>query len=266
MAVPSKVLVVVLENHGVNAAWDQMPYLRALGAHFGRATDYRGVTHPSLPNYLAIAGGSTFGVRDDDGPESHRLAGSSVFGQALSHGRTAKVYAEDMGRSCQTGSTGRYAVKHNPWAYFSDPVERAACGERDVPAGTPAAGALRTDTAQGRLPNVGLVIPDLCHDAHDCSLDAADRWLSRWVPVWQAGPDFRGGRLAVVVTFDEDDRSQGNRVLTVVVHPALRAVTVAAPESHLTLSAWLSVVAGAPALRDAAGRRSLGRAFGLASA
>ena len=40
-----------------------MPYLAGLAGEFGRTTAYRAVTHPSLPNYLAVAGGSTFGAR-----------------------------------------------------------------------------------------------------------------------------------------------------------------------------------------------------------
>ena len=34
-----------------------------------------------------------------------------------------------------------------------------------------------------------------------------------------AGPDYRSGRLVIVVTGDEDNGSQGNKVLTVVIHP-----------------------------------------------
>jgi hypothetical protein len=108
------------------------------------------VTHPSLPNYLAIAGGSTFGVRDDKSPAAHPLAGQSVFGQVLAAGGTAKTYAEAMPSNCATSAEGRYAVKHNPWPYFADAGERAACRRYDVPSGTPARGALHDDVTPGR--------------------------------------------------------------------------------------------------------------------
>ena len=42
-----------------------MPWTYQLGSAYGYATDFHAMTHPSLPNYLAIAGGSTFGVQDD---------------------------------------------------------------------------------------------------------------------------------------------------------------------------------------------------------
>ncbi|MGZ6791385.1 MAG: hypothetical protein ACXVFV_00410, partial [Mycobacteriales bacterium] len=113
---PTKVLVVVEENHTQTQALNGMPYLRSLSSTYGRTSSYHGVTHPSLPNYLAIAGGSTFGVHDDYPPSYHKLTGASVFGQALAHARTAKTYAEAMSSACQQYAYGRYAVKHNPWA------------------------------------------------------------------------------------------------------------------------------------------------------
>jgi len=56
---PSKVLVVIEENHTATAALQDMPFLASLATAHGQATNYRAVAHPSLPNYLAIAGGST---------------------------------------------------------------------------------------------------------------------------------------------------------------------------------------------------------------
>ncbi len=259
---PTKVLVVVLENHAQREALAQMPYLRALATRYGYASAYVAVTHPSLPNYLAIAAGSTFGVRDDAGPRAHPLRGPTVFGQALGAHRTAKTYAEAMPSPCFTGSTGRYAVKHNPWPYFT--AERSACHRLDVPAGTATSGAFAHDVRAGTLPTIGLLVPDICHDGHDCALSVADRWLRQWLAPVLTGRDFRAGRLAVVVTFDEDDRSAGNRVLTVVVAPSLHGLVVRRSLDHHALSRWLSQLSGRPGLHQSASAASLGAAFGLA--
>jgi phosphatidylinositol-3-phosphatase len=259
---PSKVLVVVLENRDASRVAREMPYLSAQARRYGSATHYFGITHPSLPNYLMMAGGSTFRVRDDHGPAAHRLSGASVFGQALAHRRTARTYAEGMKANCQSQNTGRYAVRHNPWTYF--PRERAVCRRDDVPSGTPARGALHNDIAAGRLPNVGLLVPDVCNDAHDCSLGRADRWLRSWLRAVQAGPDWRAGRLALVVTFDEDDHSAGNHVATVVMHPSLHGVRVSRRMDHRDLSASASRLAGGRPLRDAKERAGLLAAFHLA--
>ncbi|MCW2691938.1 MAG: phosphatidylinositol-3-phosphate phosphatase [Mycobacterium sp.] len=259
----TKVLTVVFENHGEQAALDGMSYLAGLARTYGQSADYRGVAHPSLPNYLAIAGGSTFGVGDDADPSAHRLTGPSVFDTAVAAGRTAAVYAEAMPGTCAPTAAGRYAVKHNPWPYFADPASAANCQAHDVPAGTPASGALAADIAAGRLPTVGLLVPDLCNDAHDCSLATADTWLRGWMTSLLAGPDWASGHLAVVLTFDEGTDSPTGPLLTVVASPRLHGVVAQPAVDHLSLCRWLTDLVGAAPLRQAAGSTSLGAAFGL---
>ncbi|MDQ1687654.1 MAG: phosphatidylinositol-3-phosphatase [Frankiaceae bacterium] len=258
---PSKVLVVVEENHSATSALKGMPNLAALARRYGYTTAYKAIRHPSLPNYLALAGGSTFGVTDDKSPASHHLSGQSVFDRAIASGKTAKSYVEAMPTACGQSATTKYAVKHNPWAYFSDATSRANCRRSDVASGTTSAGALRSDIDAGRLPNVGMLVPDICHDGHDCSLATADAWLKPWLSRLMAGPDYRAGRLAIVVTFDEDDYSQSNTVLTVVISPYTSAVTSATAFTHYSLARYLSEIVGATPLRNAATARSLRTTF-----
>jgi hypothetical protein len=242
-----------------------MPTLAAAAARYGSATQSFGLTHPSLPNYLAIAGGSTFGVHDDKLPVAHPLSGSSVFGQVLAAGKVAKTYVEAMTSNCQVTSSGRYAVKHNPWPYFTSPVERTGCRRYDVPAGTPANGNLHDDITAGTLPTFGLLIPDLCNDAHDCSLSTADNWLQGWLGPLLGSQDFRSGRLAIVVTFDEDHRDANNNILTAVLDQRLHGSKVTARLDHTSLSHAISRLVGAPPLRDAATTPDFLGAFGLAA-
>ena len=238
------------ENHSLAEMRSGMPYLNGLATGYAYASGYKAVTHPSEPNYLAIAGGSTFGDSADHNP-AFQVTGASVFGQALSTGRTAGVYAESMTGNCQQSNSGTYVVKHNPWASFAS--ERTACDRFDVPAGSPQSGALRSAIVAGTLPNVGLLVPNVCNDAHDCSLATADTWLSAWMSTIMAGPDFSSGRLAVVITGDEDDSSAGNTVLTTVVARQLDSAHLVVTNSlnHYSLSGLLDRVAGAPLLRGA---------------
>ena len=111
-----------------------------------------------------------------------------------------------------------------------------------------------------------MVVPDLCHDAHNCPLATADAWMRQEIGLAMSGPDFRAGRLVVVVTADEDDGSQDNTVLTIVVHPSVRGVVASSPLSHLSLSRLYSEVLGVPPLREAASAPSMADAFGLALA
>jgi acid phosphatase len=248
---PTKVLVLVEENKTESTALSGMPYLASLARTYGHTTHYRAIRHPSLPNYLAIAGGSTFGVTDDAAPSRHALGGASVFDRAIAAGSTAKTYAEAMPSNCGQTSTTKYAVKHNPWPYFADAASRSNCRRFDVPMGTTTSGALRSDVLNGRLPNVGMAVPDICHDGHDCSLRVADDWLHSWLNVILAGPDFRRGRLAVVVTFDEDDSSADNTVLTVVLSHSTAGIVATSPYTHYSLSRYLSQITGTAPLRNA---------------
>jgi acid phosphatase len=252
----SKLLVFVVENHSLDQMRAAMPYTAALGKEFAVATHYQAVAHPSLPNYLAMTGGSTFGVTDDAPPSSHTTDQPSVFGQALSLGKTAKVYAEGMPGNCVTEDSGQYAVKHNPWAYYLS--ERSSCAQFDVPVAE-----LSKDVSTGRLPNAGMVVPDLCNDAHDCDLSVADQWLRAQIDVVMSGPDWRAGHLAVVVTADEDDRQQNNLVLTALAHPSVHGAVVTTPLTHYSLARLYSEILAAQPLGEAAAVPSMATAFGL---
>ncbi len=260
---PSKVLVVVEENHTAAAALRDMPYLAALAREYGQTTDYRAVAHPSLPNYLALAGGSTFGVTDNADPSVHPIAGNSVFDSAIAAGSTAKTYVEAMPAPCALTSDGRYRVKHNAWPYFSDPTSRSNCQRFNVPAGTTTSGPLRTDVDAGALPTIGVLIPDMCHDGHDCSLATADDWLRQWLPMVMSGPDYRSGHLAIVVTFDEDDESGPNTVLTTVVAPHVKQVRSTDSLTHYSLSRYFAELTATTPLHQAAAAPSFRQAFGL---
>lgn len=252
----TKILVFVVENHSMRQMRTSMPRVFRFAKNNAYATRYFAVRHPSLPNYIAMVAGSTLGVDDNRPPADHRLSGRTVFGQALAHGKTAGIYADSMTRSCQLVNDGRYAVRHNPWTYFVD--ERAACRKYDVPVS-----ALASDVDAGTLPNVGFVIPDLRHDAHDASLGVADRWIGRKIERIRSGPDWQSGHLAIVVTADEDDRASGNRVLTVVGSRYQPQRVVTRRLTHYSLTRAIEDVLGVRHLRKAKSARSLTRAFGM---
>lgn len=243
----SKVLVVVEENHSLDEMRAGMPYLASLAEQYGYATHWSALAHPSEPNYLAMVGGSTFGVTDDRSPAANasRIGdATSIFGQALAAGRTARTYAESMPVSCHvydhpdtSVADPRYAVRHNPWVYFT--AERDQCLANDVDLTT-----FASDVAADDLPDIGFVIPDLLHDGHDASLADADTWLEAELAPVLASDDFTSGRLAVVVTADEDDRTQSNTVLTVVLHVGLDHRVVDTPLDHYSLTRFMADLIG----------------------
>lgn len=257
----SKVLVFVEENHSLSEMKSGMPYLYQQAKKYSYADHYTAVGHPSLPNYLAIAGGSTFGVTGDGSPSQYPEPTPDVFDAAISAGKTAKAYAESMPSNCNKGSSGSYAARHNPWVYF--PGDAAMCQDNDVPSGTTSSGALRQAIVDGALPAVGMVTPNLQHDAHDGTLAAADGWLKNWLTLIYTSPDWQAGRLAVVVTADEDDSSQNNTVLTAVLHPSQAGQVISTALNHYSLTGLLTQVAHAPCIRRGCGAANFAAAFGL---
>jgi len=64
-------------------------------------------------------------------------------------------------------------------------------------------------------------VPNLCNDAHDCSLSTADRWLSDNIGPLISSPTFQQDGL-LIITFDEsggDNTNGGGKVEWVVVSP-----------------------------------------------
>jgi hypothetical protein len=233
------------------------PYENALARSCGMAGNYSGITHPSLPNYIAATAGSNFGISDDNGPSSHPLAQQSIFGQLAAAGSSWKSYEESMPHNCATSPSGNYAVKHNPAAYFT--AIRTSCGVDDVPLSP----ALANDIAAGALPAFSFVTPNLCDDTHDCSVSTGDKWLATWVPRILAGPNYRAGNTLVVVTWDEGD-SGNNHIPTIVVAPSVRPGTVAgAALNHYSLLRTTEDLLGVGHLGGAASASSLAAAFGL---
>jgi phosphatidylinositol-3-phosphatase len=233
------------------------PYENTLAGQCGLATDYHGITHPSLPNYLAATGGSTFGVHDDSAPSSHPIDADSIFGQLDRAALTWRSYEESMPTNCATSASSPYAVKHNPAAYFT-PL-RASCEAHDVPL----AGNLDRDIAAGALPSFSFVTPNLCSDTHDCSVHTGDTWLATWIPKILGGPNYRAGNTLVVLTWDEGVGS-GNQIPTIVVAPSVRpGTTVGARLDHYALLRGTEDVLGLSHLAAAASAPSLAVAFGL---
>ena len=258
----TKVLTFVEENHSLSQMQAGMPYLYSLSQRYAYAENYTAITHPSEPNYVALAFGSTMGDTTNH-TSAQNFTGPTVFGAAIGNSHTARSYIESMPSNCSLTNAAPYAVRHNPWPYAGN--ERGLCAIGDVPSGSSSSGALHSDVVAGTLPNVGLVVPNLDNDAHDGTLSTADTWLQRWLPQIIASPDFQSGRLAVVVTADEDNGTATNKVLTVVLHRSLdgahKVVTTAL--NHYSWTRLQTQVSRAPCIRTGCTAPDMAAAFGL---
>jgi hypothetical protein len=230
------VVLVALENHDYDEVSVQSPYLDELGQECGVTANYHAITHPSLPNYLALTAGTTAGISDDCTHCQAKVA--SIFQQLGGDWRT---YAEAMPSPGFQGPFSQdYAKKHNPAAYF--PALAAQYARNDLPL-TPA--AVRT------LGRFTLIVPDLCHDEHDCSLDTGDRWLQQWLPRILRSPAYRSGDTALFVTYDEGVGSD-EHVYMVVAAPSVRPGSVSNERfDHYSLLRTIEELLGLPCLANA---------------
>jgi hypothetical protein len=215
----SRVVVIVFENKSRDSVVGSpaAPTFAWLSRRYATLTDYRAVAHPSLPNYLALVSGSTQGISSDC--TTCVVSARNLADSLEAAGKTWKTYAEGLPRPGFTGPfAGRYAKKHDPFLYFADVLATPARLRRLVPLS-----AFAADLASGRLPTFSLVVPDLCHDMHDCSVAAGDSWLKTFLPPVLASPAVRGG--VVFVVFDESDGSSvggGGLVPAYVAGPLVR--------------------------------------------
>ncbi len=250
---PSRVFLIMLENHEYDdvAANPEAPYINGLAARGALATDYHAIAHPSLPNYLALLGGSTFGIAENC--TECVAPGSNLALQLSRAGIPWRAYMEGMPHPCFRGAeAGDYVKRHDPFMYFpSIAAVPPRCA--DV---VPATG-LDADLRRGTLPAFGWLSPGLCNDAHNCPIAVADRYLAALAPriVKHLGPH---GLL--VVSFDEGSSTAGGggRVMTVVVGPGVpHGIQLAGPYDHYSLLAALEQHFGLPRLRRARQARAL---------
>jgi hypothetical protein len=248
------VVVVVFENHGYREIIgnSQAPYFNRLANRFALATRYHAIRHPSLPNYLALSGGRTFGITSDC--TTCTVDAVNLGDQIQNAELSWRLYAESMPGPCFQGAfSGRYAKKHVPFLYYRDIApDSRRCRSHVVPLKQ-----LWSDIATDRLPNFSFVVPNLCHDMHDCSVARGNSWLHwfmrRVLPTSAVRSDG-----AVVVTFDEDDGTPVNHVATIVVNPrGKRGRRMTGSFSHYSLVRAVDAAFGLSPLGHAKSARSL---------
>ena len=254
------VIWIWMENKDRNQVFDSQhaPFMHRLAEMCGTASNYvdHGI-HPSLPNYIAATSGGTQGVSDDGSPRAHPLRVDNTFRQVRAIGKVSRSYEEAMLSNCSLQSTGRYAVKHNPAAYFVDGDDRTACQRDNV-----AFDQFLPDLASG-LPDFALITPDICNDTHDCAVATGDQWLQDVVSGITDSATYHGGRTAIFIVFDE---SEGVGTLPfIAIAPSIRAGTNADVElDHYSLLAFTEDALGiATRLGQAANATSMADAFGL---
>lgn len=207
----SHVVWIMLENVGYPIVGSpEAPYFNELAERCGLATNYDAVSHPSLPNYIALTSGSTQGITDDGEPSEHPLAVASIFSEL---GRNWRTLAQSMPNHCDRVTSGDYAARHNPSVYYTNIT--AQCLRNDVPLSFPLNLAAKFT----------IIVPNICDDMHSCRVNVGDAWLSSTVPAILKSAQYQDRSLVLFITFDENDSGASNQVPTVVIAPSVHKGT-----------------------------------------
>jgi hypothetical protein len=222
----TNVFVILMENTTLSTLENAInnntaPNLKTWQGQYATGAGYHGVSHPSLPNYIALTSGDTQGIGCDCGAKpgqgtcfpvldvcltcSCNQAVTGHLGDQLeAASKTWKDFGEDMGTPCNYTDSGNYVARHNPFVYYDNVRSNATrCNAHvvDYKSFDPT----NADT-------FSFIAPNLVDDMHDPSpptnIANGDAWLGKNVPPILASSAYKNGGLLVIV-WDEDDASGG---------------------------------------------------------
>ena len=217
----SHIFIIVMENKEASQIVDNpdAPFLNELARAYARATDYYAISHPSLPNYLALTGGDTFGITSDC--HTCFVNADNIASQLAAAGKTWKAYMESMPEPCFVGDKlPDYSVNHDPFMYYDDIRTNPDLCSRVVPFSQ-----FSIDLRAGTLPDFVWITPNTCNDMHSCAISIGDSWLKTLVPEILASPAWKDNGV-LFITFDEGvtqsgccSFAAGGKVFTLVISP-----------------------------------------------
>ena len=230
------VFMIYLENHGVKdiVGSRNAPYINGLINNYGYGSNYFAQTHPSLPNYYPILGGTDFGFNYNcelDCFDAPNLA-DNIEGAT----KTWASYEQSMPAPCFTQTSGPYSPGELPFLAFHDIVSNTArCQAHVLPLQR-----MATDLASpSTTPNYAWIAADENHNMegpvnlefilslltnHQYNIKAGDQFLADTLPAILNSPAFRTQRSAIFITWDEDYNNlslgignEGNHVPMIVI-------------------------------------------------
>lgn len=240
---PDHIVVVMMENKSFGQIIDNpaAPYINQLAKRGALFTSAYGVTHPSQPNYLAFFSGSTLGIADNACPLD--LAGDNLASILIAHGRSFASYAETLPDAGYLGCMyGPYMRKHNPVSNWPG-LSRLNLPFSAFPANF------------AYLPTVSLVIPDQQHDMHDGSIAQGDAWLHDNIDSFVTWALHHNSLL--ILTWDEDDGSQDNHVVTLFVGAMIKRGMSSQHINHYTVLHMLLEMYGLRSPGESADEQSI---------
>jgi hypothetical protein len=216
---PDHIVMVIEENHSYSQIIDSpdAPYINRLAAQGAVFTQSFGVTYPSQPKYLALFSGSTQGITDHSCP--HIFTTPNLGHALLAAGLTFAGYSEGLPSvGALTCDEGLYVRKHNPWVNWQDSAAHGLPATANVP-------MTSFPTDYTKLPTVSVIAPNQVNDMHSGidpdRIQTGDQWLQEHLEAYVQWAKQHNSLL--IVTWDEDNKKENNRIVTLFVGPMVQA-------------------------------------------
>lgn len=223
------VFVIMMENHGSDQILDPANTytkdIQDLAHTYGLASDYYGITHDSMPNYVGLLEGNTWNANQDDtAGESQYFNHTNLVDELQGAHVSWKAYIQSLPQPGYTGPSNAYSGKggmydreHNPFAYIPDIADNPSRTKNMVPLTQ-----LGTDLADNQVPDFAWITPNVCDDMHggatECpsasgtgyspQLDTlytdGDTFLKTWVARIMSSKAWTGNST-IVITWDENE-------------------------------------------------------------
>jgi phospholipase C len=211
------VILVMMENASYNqiVGSANAPYQTSLTKSCGVALDYFGATHTSAANYLAVSAGE-YPAASPPGCGSVKACtdnSPNLYNQLSTAGDTWAGFMEAMPSSCDPKSvTGSYKIGHNPILFYPDDASRCPADDIAIPSLTATSGPFYTDLQNQTLPSFSWVTPGEANDGEGSGtkaqeIQAADTFLSKFVPLVTSSPSYQAGTTLLLITYDEGSGS-----------------------------------------------------------
>lgn len=235
---PAHVVIVVEENRSYSNIIGNAsaPYINSLAAGGASMTQSFAEVHPSEPNYFALFAGSTLGVTENTCPVN-AAATPNLGAQLLASGRTFIGFAESLPAvGSPICSSAKYARKHVPWTNFTNIPPSYSLPFSAFPA----------PSNYADLPTLSFVIPNVDNDMHDGSIARGDQWLQQNLSAYAEWA--KANNSLLILTWDEDDNSERNRIPTVIYGANVKPGAYSEPISHYNVLSTLEQMYGLPKL------------------
>lgn len=248
LPVPDHIVILIMENHSFNQiiGSKEAPNINTLAKSPNTAlfTQSYAVSYPSQPNYLSLFSGCDQGITDDSPPKKIPFSTDNLGRQLLDARKTFISYAEDLPQAGYDGETsGLYVRRHNPAVYWM------GNGPNQLP----------SDVIQpltsfpenfSLLPTVCFVIPNNNNNMHNGSVSQGDKWI--FTHLYNYIQWAKTHNSLFILTFDEDDKSLGNRIPTLFSGKMIKSGLYSQKISHLNILRTIEEMYHLPYACDAA--------------